>query len=342
MSDQLPEQVASDGTDYGRAYYDDYGNCDQTYDWSSPHWQNFFLGVAGKIIAATNPSRALDVGCAKGLLVQALCEQGVDAHGIDISEHAIATSDPAVRDRLSVGSATDVQGTWDLITWIEVAEHMSLTDSETAIDSICAATNRVILSSTPGHFGDPTHINVRQPAEWAASFAERGFFRRTDVDLSFLSPWAVLFERGTPAVRDVVHRYEQWAYPLRVEVLEKRAALLEATRRLEDPGPATPPPEDQPLVAELQEARHRLMTLRDAIVGAEAESASARREAAEAQQRAAAAEQRLADVEQELLRVAADRNQQAELIEAMWASTTWRVGKLMIRPFTMLRRDQSS
>ena len=96
------------------------------------------------------------------------------------------------------------------------------------------ASDRVLLSSTPSHFDDPTHINVREPAAWAASFAERGFFRRTDVDLSFIAPWAVLFERVDVTERDLVYRYERYAYPMRVEVLEKRAALWNAQRELKE------------------------------------------------------------------------------------------------------------
>ncbi len=79
---------------------------------------------------------------------------------------------------------------------IEVLEHMSPADAQVAIDNIAAVTDRLLFSSSPGDHDEPTHVNTRPTAQWAAWFAERGFFRRTDVDLSFLSPWAVLFERG--------------------------------------------------------------------------------------------------------------------------------------------------
>ena len=50
--------------------------------------------------------------------------------------------------------------------------------------------------------------------------------------MSFLSPWAVLFERADPDVRQLVHRYESMLTPLIGEVLDKRSALLESHRKV--------------------------------------------------------------------------------------------------------------
>lgn len=42
--------------------------------------------------------RAIDIGCAKGALVKALLDEGVDAYGADVSKYAIEVS--PVRERL--------------------------------------------------------------------------------------------------------------------------------------------------------------------------------------------------------------------------------------------------
>ncbi|MCL6538444.1 MAG: methyltransferase domain-containing protein [Acidothermus sp.] len=223
--------LITEGTDYAEAYYRTHLGIDEPYDWASPHWRSFFTTVARHIVAITNPRTVLDVGCARGLLVQALREQGIDAVGVDVSEFAVHSAHRDVRPYLRVASASDVVGSYDLITCIEVLEHMSPSDAERAIDAMCRAADRILLSSSPSDFVEPTHVNVREPAAWAAAFAERGFFRRTDVDLAFLTPWAMLFERANLTHRDVVYRYEHQLYPLRVEVLEKRAALLDSYRR---------------------------------------------------------------------------------------------------------------
>jgi len=312
--------TGTEAEDYGDTYYRSHCGSDEAYEWSSPHWRTFFTTVAERIRAATNPQSVLDVGCARGLLVQALCEQGVDAYGIDVSQYAIETAHPDVAPRLSVGYADKVEGSWDLITCIEVLEHMAPADAERAIDSMCAASGRVLLSSTPSDFSEPTHINVREPAAWAASFAARGFFRRTDVDLSFVAPWTVLFERADLTRRDLVYRYEHYAHPMLMEVLEKRAALRDAHRKLNAPGQR-----------EMDELRHTLLTSRDHAIGAEAEAGQWR-----ARFERAAAE--LAEARDELIETHEHLAETLDQLDKAYSSGTWRVGKAIVHPIADFRR----
>jgi SAM-dependent methyltransferase len=217
--------------DYGQQYYEAYSGGEYRAD--AEHWRSFFGGVAEALVTLFEPESVLDAGCAKGLLVEALVARGVDAVGIDISDHAISEASESVRDRLSVGSiAAPINGTYDLITCIEVLEHMEPQQADTALDHLTEASSLIVFSSTPRHFDDPTHINVRPPGEWAARFAERGFFRRFDIDLGVLSPWAVAFERRPMTARDAVFGYETAQWPLREEVFEKRNALLNSERLL--------------------------------------------------------------------------------------------------------------
>src|SRR5689334_19330595 len=100
----------SEGTrseDYSATYYDDVhlGGHD-SYSWDNEDSRAFKLMLADRIIGIANPRTVLDVGCARGLFVQALAAKGVDARGIDISAHAIETAHADVRDRLEVASAT--------------------------------------------------------------------------------------------------------------------------------------------------------------------------------------------------------------------------------------------
>jgi SAM-dependent methyltransferase len=127
--------VSQDGTtsvDYGQDYYNEAhlgGHGD--YCWDNEDWRNFFMSVADRLIGAFNPGSVLDVGCARGLLVQSFTVQGVEAWGLDISAHAIASAHEDVRDRLRVASATDpIEGHYDLVTCIEVLEHMSEADAQ--------------------------------------------------------------------------------------------------------------------------------------------------------------------------------------------------------------------
>jgi hypothetical protein len=241
--------VSHEGTtsvDYGQTPYDEvHLGGDGDYSWDDERWRAFFLSAAGRLVGALSPATVLDVGCAKGLLVQSFMVQGVDAHGIDISSHAIAGAHEEVRDRLSVASATEpIDGHYDLVTCIEVLEHMSGEDVQLAIDHMTAVTDRVLFSSSP---------TTTNPSEqWAAWFAERGFFRRVDVDVSLIAPWAVVFERGEPTLHDLTRRYEQQYARVRTEL-----------DRLRD---------------EAAHARHAVLVNRDHVIGLEAQNGRLQRD----------------------------------------------------------------
>lgn len=280
--------MSQDGTtsvDYGQGYYNEThlgGHGD--YSWDNQHWRDFFMSVADRLIGAFNPGSVLDVGCARGLLVQSFSVQGVEAWGLDISAHAIASAHEDVRDRLRVASATErIEGRYDLVTCIEVLEHMSEVDAQLAIDHITAITDRVLFSSSPVDHDEPTHINTNPGEAWAAWFAERGFFRRVDVDVSMIAPWAVVFERGEPTLHELVKRYEQQYARVRTELLEKRRALLEADRQVNslrsrvDERPVDTEEVDR-LRAEVAGARHAVLTNRDHIIGLEAQNGRLQRD----------------------------------------------------------------
>jgi trans-aconitate methyltransferase len=301
----------SEGTrseDYSSTYYNDahLGGYDR-YTWDNDEWRRFFTGVADRIVGVTNPRTVLDVGSARGLLVQALAGRGVDARGIDISEHAVESAHDDVRDRLRVASATEpLGGPYDLVTCLEVLEHMAPAEAQRAIDSITGATDRVLFSSSPADHDEPTHVNTRPTAQWAAWFAERGFFRRTDVDLSSISPWAVLFERSDLTLHTLVQRYEQQFAAVNTELVQKRQALLDSHRRVSslneqlDSGTSDKVAEQEALVeewrTEVLAARHQLLTTRDHIVGTEAQVTRLTRDHAQARAQLARARKQLANV----------------------------------------------
>ena len=283
----------SEGTrseDYSSTYYDDahLGGYDH-YSWYNDEWRRFFVSLAERVVGIVNPRTVLDVGCARGLLVQALAGRGVDATGIDVSEHAVESAHPDVRDRLRVASTTEpIDGRYDLVTCIEVLEHLSPRDAQLAIDNITAVTDLVLFSSSPADHDEPTHVNTRPTAQWAAWFAERGFHRRTDVDLSFLSPWAVLLERADLTLHTLTQRYEQQFAAMNTELVQKRQALLESHRRITllndqlESHVSGKVARQAALVeqwqAEVLDARHQLLTTRDHVVGAEAEATRATRD----------------------------------------------------------------
>lgn len=292
--------------DYGSDYYQHYAG--GAYDVTSPHWLRFFDGIAARLVTMFGPASSLDAGCAKGILVGSLSALGVEAHGIDLSPVAIEGGDPRAGDRLRVGSLTEpLDRTFDLITCIEVIEHLSQPDAESALDHLCAATDLLVLSSTPREFAEVTHVNVRAGGHWAAMLQDRGFVRRFDVDLEFISPWAAAFERRHVASRALVHEYETALVTVRTEVADKRQVLLETQQRLDRARVAT--------VRE-QELASALLTVRDVARGSEAQAGTATRRADQAQGELDAAR---------------------AVIDGMQASLSWKLGRFLTAPFRWVR-----
>ncbi len=255
---------------YGASYFASYWGGGGPYE-RNERWLDFFGRVADGIVRDLHPTTVLDAGCALGLLVEELVKRGVDARGIDISEFAIEAVHESVRERCRVASLSEpIEGRYDLIVCIEVLEHLPAEDCDRAIASLCAASDRLLISTTPQDYGEPTHLNVQPPEAWSAALAREGFFRDLERDFSYLSPWAALYTRREETVAETVRSYDRAWWRLRREVAEVRASLLETQAKLaaatEERGEQRPE-----LLAELDRREEEILRLRDLLVGKDLE-----------------------------------------------------------------------
>lgn len=274
-----PREVTE--ADYGPYYF---AHCLGLPYERNEHWLTFFGDIADHIVRELAPKRVLDAGCAKGFLVEALRKRGVEAYGVDISAHAIAEVDESVKEHCRVGSITEpLDQRYDLIISIEVLEHLSPPDSERAVANLCAATHRILLSSTPSDFGEATHLNMQPPEGWAAMFAREGFLRDVERDASYITPWAALFVRREEPFDESVRRYDRSWSRLKEETRALRSALLEAHERLAElEGTADP----QTGVVEVTALKEELLRLRDLLISKDVELGTARGELAAARDQA--------------------------------------------------------
>jgi GT2 family glycosyltransferase/SAM-dependent methyltransferase len=167
------------------------------YDRRYSQWTDFFATIADHVVAEIKPRSVLDVGCAKGFLVEALRDRGVEAFGIDISEYAIGEVRPDIRPYCRVASATEpFRQRYDLIVCIEVLEHLDEADGRRAIANIGRSAGDVLFSSTPDDFTEPTHVNVRPRSWWIERFAEHGLMLDVAFDAGFVSAHAMRFRAG--------------------------------------------------------------------------------------------------------------------------------------------------
>jgi GT2 family glycosyltransferase/SAM-dependent methyltransferase len=196
-----PPRPGSDAAQYGPEYY--LNRFDPPYAREHAHWLQFFGRIAQDIVQYLNPRTVLDVGCAKGFLVECLRDRGVEAYGFDVSQHAI----DAVRDDIKpycwVGSATDgIPDHYDLITCIDVCEHLTEFDARRAIRNMAAHADAILFSSTPADRSEPTHVNVRPIIYWLRAFREFSFTPDLDFNAGIIAPQAILLRHSPDRVSD--------------------------------------------------------------------------------------------------------------------------------------------
>lgn len=210
---------------YTKTYYDQYSveNGHEHYE-NATDIKEFLRGVAEKIQDGIKPQSVLDVGCAMGYLVETLRDLGVEAYGIDVSEYAISRVRDDLKPYCKASSALDelpegFPRHFDLVTAIEVAEHLYKEDSDLFFDHLCAWGDRVVFSSTDDDYDEPTHVNVQKIEYWTKKFAQRGFYRDFSSDLSYLTRHAICFARRENLTEETLA--EEYERLLRVTVDDK-------------------------------------------------------------------------------------------------------------------------
>jgi SAM-dependent methyltransferase len=191
---------------YDKYYYDHY----HTDTGSVPYvreqgpWLPLFRAMAEYIDISLKPKKVLDAGCAKGFLVEALRDRGIEAFGIDLSEYAISEVRPDIRSYCRATSVVEPLCDWyDLIVCIEVLEHMTEEEGRRAIVNICKSTSDVLFSSSPDDLTEPTHVNVRPRSYWVERFFEEGFAIDSSFDARAIAPHALRFRKSETNVATV-------------------------------------------------------------------------------------------------------------------------------------------
>lgn len=187
------------GSSYDENYYKYYcGSPDYT---TNSSFIEFFKIIAMHIKEKFNPKTVLDAGCACGHLVAALRDLGIDAYGVDISEYAIRQAREDIKPYCKVSSLTsklpaDFPDKYDLVTNIEVLEHLYEDDCLKALDLLCQYSDMILFSSSPDDFTEETHVNVQPLEYWVKHFAKNGFYPNMYYDMNILTPQAMVFERS--------------------------------------------------------------------------------------------------------------------------------------------------
>jgi GT2 family glycosyltransferase/SAM-dependent methyltransferase len=275
---------------YDAEYYAHYCG-DLPYSREVPEWGRFFGNVADQIIRGLRPRRVFDAGCAHGFLVEALWDRGVEAWGRDISSFAISQVRRDLTGFVAQGTLTDpIDGPFDLITCIEVLEHMEEAEAVLAIQNMAAATPRILFSSSPTDLKESTHINVKPIIWWLRQFAAVGLFPVADFDASFLTTHAFLVMRQELCGNE--NPLIAFAELLRQRMINRdRATTAEA--RIANAAEGAHALQERATAAEARaEVAERLVSAAEArVAAAEARAEAAERLVSAAEARVAAAEE---------------------------------------------------
>lgn len=150
----------------------------------------FFRVMTNTISNTIKPENALDIGCAKGYLVDMLNQSGIDAYGIDLSDYAISQASDTIKSKLYT---LDIEkeklpfadNYFDLITIIGVLEHLySFEHVMEEIERVIKKNGYVfVIVPTPDRRSaktDKTHINVQFRRCWVNLFKKYGLILIND------------------------------------------------------------------------------------------------------------------------------------------------------------------
>ena len=157
------------------------------------------------------PQSVLDLGCGRGVWLDEWRKSGVaDLLGVD-GEYVNKAELAIPPQQFHAGDLTKPLGLekrFDLAQSLEVGEHLPEAASDALVDSLVAASDRVLFSAAVVGQGGEYHINEQPLSYWQAKFEQRGYraydcLRPALKSRSEVEPWyrynAVLYVKETAA-----------------------------------------------------------------------------------------------------------------------------------------------
>jgi hypothetical protein len=130
------------------------------------------------VLKYIKPASVIDVGCGVGTWLSVWKEQGItDIQGVDGTyvdlKNLLIEEDKFIKADLDNGFKTNRR--YDLVSCLEVAEHIKIENAENFIASLCNLGNVILFSAAiPGQEGT-MHFNEQYPQFWIDLFAKYSF-----------------------------------------------------------------------------------------------------------------------------------------------------------------------
>lgn len=176
--------------EYGKEYFEgENSNFYRGYEWH-PDW----LIKAKNLQACFNPKCVLVCGCAKGFLVKAFREIEIEAYGLDISNYAITHAPPEIWAFVQLGDVRDMaeydDNEFDLVTAIDLLEHIPEDDVPQAVSELVRVSNNIIFTRQHLEWNkkaraDTTHKTIN-PTNWWINLFEKYNTKIVDIPDEFM------------------------------------------------------------------------------------------------------------------------------------------------------------
>ena len=150
-----------------------------------------FVNLAAEVAKIVKPlgQSILDYGAGTGVYADAYHKAGMETYVYEIFEpHRNYISQNAPHLQI-----IDEPITTDVLSWIEVAEHMTDAEIDALLEKI--KPKYILFSSTPEHTdwdAEWGHIHVQSHEEWVEDLSKHGY--QLIQNLSHPTPWAKLFK----------------------------------------------------------------------------------------------------------------------------------------------------
>lgn len=141
--------------------------------------------VARALVDTLSFDACLDLGAGTGLLVGALCDEGALACGVEANNLAQMEAPEPVREYIDYGVPLEDwrKGRWhpnhtghDLVSCVEVAEHIPAERADELVDAVCSRARRwVYWSAATSGQGGIGHVNEQPQGYWIEKFRARGW-----------------------------------------------------------------------------------------------------------------------------------------------------------------------
>jgi ribosomal protein L11 methylase PrmA len=124
-----------------------------------------------------HPKSAFDVGCGGGALIRGFLACGVDAYGVEGSQHAVALM-PERIELADLRTKMMWNGGADLVTCFDVAEHIEAGFAEIFVENIlarCHSTSHIVFGAAGEGQDGLGHVNCQHPVYWIGLFRNHGW-----------------------------------------------------------------------------------------------------------------------------------------------------------------------